>query len=104
MAESDPTPLESIYAAHDWARAEAEPYLTWLPDGIEPYAVYVVAILVLLAALAAIWKAGVELWRAASWAPRALWRRATGYQPPKSEAALGACPRIRIWLDVGIGV
>ena len=27
--------MDSILAAHDWARAKAEPILTWLPDGLE---------------------------------------------------------------------
>ena len=88
MPENDPTPKDSIFVALDWARGKAEPYLTWLPEGIEPYAVDAVAILVLAVALVGIWKSGADLWRRAIWAPRALWRLATGYEPPESETKI----------------
>jgi len=90
MAETDPTLGARILAAHDWAGGKAEPYLTWLPVWAEPYAVDVVAGLVLFAALVALWRKGIDLLGAmVSW-PRGLWRLATGYEPPKSETAIAA--------------
>ncbi len=86
--KNDPTLIESIFAALDWARGKAEPYLTWLPDGLEPYVVDAVAILVLFAGLVGIWKLGTDLWHRAIWAPRAIWRSATGYKPPDTEAEI----------------
>ncbi len=83
--ENDPTFIDSIIAALDWARGKAEPYLTWLPDGLEPYVVDAVGIMVLLAAVVGILKLGADLWRRAIWLPRAIWRSVTGYESPKSE-------------------
>ena len=90
MAESDPTLKESLFAARSWARETVEPYLTWLPDGLEPYAVDAAAILALLAALVGIWKSGADLWRGAMWAPTSLWRSVTGSEPPPSESKMAA--------------
>ena len=85
MAKADPGLGETLLAVRDWARGEAAPYLTWLPNWIEPYAVDTGAALVLFAAVIAAWRFGAELWGAAIWAPRGVWRWATGIQAPKSE-------------------
>ena len=85
MADKDPTLWQSILKARDWARGEAEIYLTWLPDWLEPYAVDASAAVVLFGTLIAAWRFGAELWAVAIWAPRGLWRWASGYQPPRSE-------------------
>jgi len=85
VAKADPTLLEILLAARDGARGKAEPYLTWLPDWLEPYAVDAVAALILFAAVIATLRFGADLWDAAIWAPRGVWRWATGHQPPKSD-------------------
>ena len=61
MAKADPTFGETLLAARDWARGEAAPYLTWLPDWIEPYAVDTGAALVLFAAVIAAWRLLADL-------------------------------------------
>jgi len=85
VAVNDPTFLQSVSAALEWARAKASPYLTWLPDELEPHAVDAIAFLVLLVAVVGIWSAGADLWRRAIWGPRAVWRLITGYEPPEIE-------------------
>ncbi len=88
MPETDPTLGEKLNAAHNWARAKAEPYLSWLPDSVEPYAVDIVAGLVLFAALVALWRNGLDLLRTATAPLWALWRWAAGTEAPKSETAV----------------
>ena len=100
MVENDPGLLDSILAAlkpaRDWAQGKAEPYLTWLPDWLEPYAVDAVAVLLLLSAVIVAWERLTKLWRAAIWAPRRLWRWATGYEPPPSETEIAGETAARI--------
>ena len=43
MAQHDPTLIDSLVRAWEEARGKVEPYLTWLPDWLEPYAVEIVA-------------------------------------------------------------
>ncbi len=90
MAANDPTLLDLILRPRDWARGEAAPYLAWLPDSWEPYALDFVACLLLFAAVVGIAKKGKELWSAAIWVPRGLWRLVTGHEPPMSESARAA--------------
>jgi hypothetical protein len=90
VAENDPTLLKSILKARDWAREKVEPFLTWLPDSLEPYAVDFVAILVIAVAALSIWKAWAGLWRALTWLPASLYRLVTGHQPAKSETRIAA--------------
>ncbi|MGF1609277.1 MAG: hypothetical protein ACFCUQ_07770 [Kiloniellales bacterium] len=71
------------------ARKEVAPYITFLPDWMEPYAVHVVAGVILLGVVVAAFKKYViGPWPVVIWAPRSLWRWAIGYQPPKSDAAV----------------
>ena len=85
MAENDPTFVESVFAARDWARSKVAPYVTWLPDGLEPYAADIGTGLVLLGALVALARTGADIWKATTRAPRNLWRLATGRKAPNSE-------------------
>ena len=87
MADVELTLWESITAALDGSRGEVGPYLTWLPDWLEPHAVEVVAVLFLVAAALAIWRWSVDLWKFATFLPRSLWRWVSGYKPPISDAA-----------------
>lgn len=101
MAEKDPTLKESILDALNWARGEAEPYLAWLPDALEPYAIDTIAILLLCFAIVGICKAGVDLWRRAIWVPRVFWRRVSGYEPPKNITMEEANEFVRELLEQG---
>ena len=84
MTEKDLEPGQSITPTLDGAQVEVAPYLAWLPDWLEPYAVYAVAVIVIIGFLFALWRTGVDIWRLVIWAPKIIWRRVTGYQPPKS--------------------
>ena len=88
MAAKDPAANQSVLSALDWAREKAAPYLTWLPDWLEPHAVDVIGVLVLLAAAYAVWKKFAELWSLVIWLARKLWRWKTGYKPPKREIVI----------------
>jgi len=86
VTEKNPEPGQSITPALDGARVEVAPYLAWLPDWLEPYAVYAVAVIVIIGFLFALGRTGVDIWRLVIWAPKIIWRRVTGYQPLESES------------------
>ncbi|HEC14247.1 MAG TPA: hypothetical protein ENI72_00680, partial [Rhodospirillales bacterium] len=86
MAENDPTAEQSIFTIRDCMGGDLAPCLAWLPDGLIPYAIIFFTIIGVLILALGVWKKVVDLWRAITWGPRALWRWITGYEPPKSKA------------------
>ena len=85
MAEIFPTLLGSISAARDRAREMAAPYVSGLPDWLEPHAVDVVAGLVLAATLLFLAACWGDLWNMATWLLRGRWRSVGGYKASENE-------------------
>jgi tetratricopeptide (TPR) repeat protein len=79
---------EAFLALRDWARQQVEPSLTWLPDWIEPYAIDIAPILVIILTLLAAWRRSAEIWGIFSPIFRRIRMWTTGYEPPKSEAEI----------------
>ncbi|NQW09613.1 MAG: tetratricopeptide repeat protein, partial [Alphaproteobacteria bacterium] len=61
-----------------------------MPDWIEPYVLDIIVTILLFGVVLTAWRYAVTLWGLVIWLPRILWRRATGYQPPKTDAAEAA--------------
>ncbi len=81
MANKDSTIWDTILAARDWAHQKAQPIVDPLPDIWEPYAIDLVAALVIIGSAITVWTKGEKLWAGMT----AVWRSVTGSKLPATE-------------------